>query len=40
MNGRPVIFLEPVEADLRLAMQFYDSWRGDGGAGFLKRRRR
>lgn len=31
MNGKPV------EADLRLAMQFYDSWRGDGGAGFLKR---
>lgn len=37
MNGNPVVFLEPVEDDLRLAIEFYDSWRGDGGAEFLKR---
>lgn len=34
MKSQPVEVLEDVEADLRAAMAFYDSWRSDGSAFF------
>ena len=32
MRSQPVEFLEPVEADLRHARAYYDSWQTGGGA--------
>ena len=34
MNSQPVEFLAPIEADLRAARAFYDSWQTDGGLRF------
>jgi hypothetical protein len=34
VNSQPVEFLEPIEADLRAARAFYDSWQTDGGRKF------
>ncbi len=34
MKSQPVEVLEEVEADLRAAIAFYDSWRSDGSAFF------
>jgi plasmid stabilization system protein ParE len=37
VNGQSVGFLPVVEADLREAGLFYDSWQADGAAEFLER---
>jgi hypothetical protein len=34
VKSQPVEFLEPIEADLRDARAFYNSWQTDGGARF------
>ena len=34
MKQQPVEFLEAIEADLRVARAFYDSWQPDGGHHF------
>ena len=34
MNSQPVEFLESIEADLRAARAFYDSWQSYGGLRF------
>lgn len=34
MKSQPVEFLEDIEADLRDARAFYDSWQTDGGIRF------
>ena len=36
MRSQPVEVLEDVEADLRAAQAYYDSWRTDGSAFFLR----